>query len=277
MRPSHFFRAVVAAAALAVGTSALVAAPAGAAPSEITRAEVLAVTAAVRAETPTATPGAYTSNTLRAIQALAAKACSVEKTPGQYVYGVGAMAVQPGRGADGVVVTASLFQRDVPGSLVCQFGVITTAADASTLSGTGQLGSGAPFALSGEVAVTPPSIVQSSQLGGFHEFRASGQASQSINVVTSEKVLTPKTSKQKKAAKKKYTQRIKAAKKSYTKAVKKAGHSKSKKKAAQRAYAKKRATAKSLYKKSTATSKTVKKTSVRTTQTPFNVTAQDRP
>jgi hypothetical protein len=171
-------------------------------------------------------------------------------------------------------VSASLFQPGVPGSLVCQFGVITTAAGASTLSGTGQLGADAPFALAGEVATSPPSIVQSSQLGGFHQFRASGQATQMTNVVTSEKVSTPKTSKQKKAAKKKYTQRIKVAKKSYTKALKKVGSSKSKKKAAQRSYAKKRAAAKSVYKKATATSKIVKKTSVRTTRTPFDVSSQ---
>jgi hypothetical protein len=101
MRLSRLFRVVVATAVLTVGSSALAATPASASPSEITRAEVLAVTAAVRAETPTATPGAYTGNTIRAIQALAAKACSIEKTPGQYVYGVGAAAVQTGQGADG--------------------------------------------------------------------------------------------------------------------------------------------------------------------------------
>lgn len=276
MRTSVLSRSVVAVASLALASAALTSAPASAAPSEVTRAEVLAVTDAVRAESPTSSPGAYSIGTMRALQALATRACSVEQNPGQYVYGVDAIVTQTGQGADGLAVRASVYREAEPMNSfvhVCDFGAVASRATSSALSGSAQLGqTPTTTPLSGEVTVTPP-ILYPSTLNGPLTFRTTGQSTQSVNVVTSKKVSTPKSSKTKKYAKKKYAKRIKAAKKSYAKALKKAGHSKTKKAAAKKSYVKKRATAKAAYRKSVATFKIVRTTTVRKTSTPFDLSA----
>jgi hypothetical protein len=276
MHTTALSRIVVAVAALAVGSVSLSAAPATAAPSEVTRDEVLAVAAAVRAETPTSSPGAYSAGTLQAIQQLAGRACSIEQEAGRYVYGVQAFSVQQGQGADGLVVRASI--RNTAGSVhQCEFGALATSAGSSALSGSARLSSapsGTPLA--GDVTVTAINLADYGNPGNFPTLQANGQSVQSVNVVTSTKVSTPKTSKQKKYAKKKYVKRIKAAKKSYAKALKKAGSTRAKT-IAKKAYKSKRATAKVKYKKAIAKHKIVTRTSVRTTASPFNLTASSNP
>lgn len=273
MRTSILTTSVIAIASLGVGSVTLTAAPATAAPSEVTRAEVLAVTAAVRAESPTATPGAYSIGTLRAIQALAGRVCSIEQAPGQYVSGVQASATEPGQSADGLVVHANIRNgRDAVH--VCSFGAVAATAGSSALHGSALLGP-IPAVLAGEVTVTPPVYADYGNPGELPAFQATGQSIQTLTTVTSTKVATPKSAKAKKHAKTKYAQRIKAAKKSYAKALKRAGHSKTKKQTAKRSYVRKRAAATASYQKSIATYKIVKRTSVSTTSRSFNLTARD--
>lgn len=266
---SNLSRSVIAIASLAIGSAALTAAPAVAAPAEVTRAEVLAVTAAVRAGSPDAPD---------AVEALTRRACSVDPSR-QIVSGKAATATAAGQGADGLVVHATIIDRESATGTRCSFGAIASAADSSALGGSARLelpGQVPVLAtLSGEVAVTGPLVISMSSVGSADAtFQATGQSVQTIKTVTSKKVSTPKSSKTKKAAKKKYVKRIKAAKKSYAKALKKAGGSKTKKQTAKRSYVRKRAAAKASYKKAVARYKIVTKTSVRTTSTPFALTAQ---
>lgn len=273
MRISVFSRSVIAVAALAVGSAALTAAPANAAPATVTRAEVLAVTGAVRAESPTSSPGNFSSGTLQAIQNLAGQACSVEQHPGDYVYGVDAVATQAGQGADGLAVRANIYTNNPTYAFVhyCDFAVVASTATSSALSGTLLFGP-TSTALAGEVTVTP--AVFTTEPGLSPALRASGQSVQTLKVVTSKKVSTPKSSKQKKSAKKTYAKRLKAAKKSYAKALRKAGGSKTKKAAAKRAYVSKKAKAKRSYKKARASHKIVKRTRTKTSIAPFTLSAR---
>jgi hypothetical protein len=274
MRLSILSRSAIAAATLAVGSAALVAAPAEAAsPSGITREQVLAAASAVRS-TPMTTPGSYGSVGNRAIKGIVNRACSVDPEGPESYYGSIVGAAQAGASADGVVITA-IFTNPESGSFnpnsVCTFGVLTTSAPRSVLNGTATIGSSAPAALSGDVFVTPAvrTVVGSGSPDSsvlFPTFTASGAAVQSTDV----KVADKKSKKQKKAAKAKYDKKLSSLEKSYDKALKKAGSSKSKKSAAKKTYTAKKKAAKAAYKYAIASYKIV----VKKTATPFNVTAK---
>lgn len=278
MRKSFLSRSLVAVASLAVASAALAAVPATAATATgITRDQVLAAAASVRATNAVGDPGEFTPITTRAVRTLANRACAVDQDSETVIYAFG-QPTQTGDDADGVLLGAfvvdltAVIDESSPvgmGYRLCFFGAVATTDPAYSLSGTATLNAvtSSSHALSGDVYVTPARNLNPADpgLAAQPSFTAAGNAVKAIPV----KVATPKTTKQKKAAKKAYSKSLKSAKKSYTKAAKKAGDSKKKKATAKKAYSKKKAAAKTKYKNAVATFKVVNTTDAR----PFSISA----
>jgi hypothetical protein len=282
MRSTILSRSAVVVASLVVTAAALAATPAQAATaSGITRDMVLQASGGIRIAPATSSTifggGIYDPATNRALRAMVNRTCAID--PDGPEIGIGSIAASTvaGASAEGVVVTAVIYNMDTvtsgsgtPEGRVCTFGALAPVALRSVLTGIATL-TGAPTApLSGDVFVTSPAMTSlEDYMSGpetFPTFAASGATVQSDQV----KVADKKTSKQKKAAKATYTKRLKAAKKAYTKALKKAGNSKSKKSAAKKAYSAKKSSAKAAYRAAIAEQKIV----TRNTSTPFTVSAQ---
>lgn len=310
MRTSLLSRSVIATASLAVASVALAAVPASAgAPSDITRQQVLAAASAVRAE-PNPSAIMISPATSRALRVLTNRACSIDPDGDEFAVLSLSEATAGGQSADGVVVTALVVKADIanlitslsdieetpdgvdPGDFlrICSFGVLTTTAASSTLAGTATIGGATPagYSLAGEVFVTPASNFKdfAALIGSGEEapteldlsviapkLTATGNAVRTFDVSTTKKISTPKSTKQKKAAKKAYNKKLKSAKAAYVKALDKARTTK-KKKSAKKAYAAKRASAKAAYKRAVATSRTVTTVTKQSASTPFTVTAQ---
>lgn len=290
MRTSVLSRSLIAATGLAVAAATLASVPASAAPG-VTRGQVLAAAAAVRADG-AATLGTKSASTNRTLRTLSNQVCAVDHSAEAVVLPI-AIATQAGEQADGLMVGAVIVDLSViisffnatpeptlgdlselesempnPDTIgrLCVFGALAATDVSSSLSGTATLDllGASSYNLSGDVYVTPARNLRYSELmtllSGSSEaeftlpsFKATGNATK----VTPTKVSTPKTTKQKKAAKKAYDKALKSAKKSYTKALKKAGDSKKKKSAAKKAYSKKKATANAKYRSAIATFKIV--------------------
>jgi hypothetical protein len=290
MRMPILTRSVVAVATLAIGSVALAAVPANAKPSAadtpngVTRAQVLTAAAGVRAVPLPASSGPFTSGydpaTNRALRAMVNRVCAVDPDGPELSTGSIAAATASGGSAEGVVVSAFLFNTDTvvtgsstPQGRVCSFGALAATDSRGVLSGTASLSGLPPAALSGDVFTTGPlnsSLGVILEGGGSYDFLPTFSASGTSTVTVDTKVATKKTTKQKKAAKVKYNKQLKSAKKAYKKALDKAGKSKSKKKAAKSAYSKKRSAAKAAYKLAVANFKIVKTS----TSAPFNVSAK---
>lgn len=285
MRTSILSRSVIALATLAITSAALTVAPANAAtPAGVTRGDVLATASAVRAET-TDDPSDYSPATQRLLRKLALSTCHVDAEGGESVLAFLAVPVESGRHADGLMASAFIYTpgagpHDDGAFRACSFGALATASAGSVLSGTATLTGSTTIAsrLSGDVFMTPVMIDATAeddqQEAPLPSFSATGESAQSTTTTTSTKTWTPKTAKQKKAAKKSYATKLKAAKKTYQKALKRACHDKGKKSKAKRAYDKKKASAKRSYKRAIAkTSTIIRNTRTTVTKTPFNVAA----
>jgi hypothetical protein len=271
MPTSILVRSAVAVASLAIGSAVLVAAPANAAPSDITRAQVLDAVAGVRAE-PDVTQGNYSPGTARALRVLANRACSVDPDGLEIVVRTLAEPVEPGRSADGLAVIAVISPVETIDDPLtfraCAFGAVAATSGGATLSGTATLSGSAPVALAGDVTATPGEALQNSS--PLPVFTASGAST--VTTTSTATVKIAKTTKQKRAAKKAYDKVLSAAKKSYSKALRKAGGSKSKKAAAWKAYATKKAKAKATYRSAIAAGYKVVETP-NSVATPFTLSA----
>jgi hypothetical protein len=278
MHASILSRSVMAVASLAIGSVALAAVPADAATKTgITRAQVLTAAAGARTAPDTSRTfiGNYDPATNRALRAMVNRTCAVDPDGPEVYNGVIVTATAPGASADGVVVSALLYDTDtlsqqaVPTGRLCSFGALTTTKPRSVLRGAARLGEAPSVRLSGDVFVTRPvssPLDESTQSLPFPAFSATGTSVQSTKVKVSDK----KTTKEKKAARTAYDKRLKAVKKSYAKALDKAGSSKSKRAAAKKAWGAKKKSAKAKYRYAIAGFKIV----TRKTATPFTVSAQ---
>jgi hypothetical protein len=279
MRSSILSRAVVAAAAVAVGPVAFVSAPANATSATgITREQVLDVTAGLRSGDPT-------DAQLETMKTIVRGLCDTSQETESSPLSVGGRAVTSGQPADGVLLTAN-----IQGFGVCTVFALTTVASASTLAGTATIngvtfGPGIP---GGPGGIVFPSFVPTSateQVSGdvfvtvrgasFFEpaLEASGDVVTTRASTTTTEIRTPKTAAQKKAAKKIYDRKLSKAKKAYKKAVAKAGESSKKKARASKTYRAAKATARARYRAAVApTNTSVSSPSAVTTRTPFAVT-----
>ncbi len=279
MRSTLLSRSVIAVASLAIGSVALAAAPATAAtPSGITRDAVLTLAAAARADATAASTRAAARDILGRECALTAGESITTIESGFFVTTV--TAVTPSTTADGVSISGFVSSGGTP-VRQCVVGVIAPTAPGFALSGQATLSvtttaapAQAQSTLSGDVSVTAVNNLPNITGVTGSSYSASGATSKTSTVRTSTKVKDRKTTKEKKAAKKKYDKKLKALKKSYKKALGKAGSSKAKKRAAQKSYSAKKKTAKATYRYAIAGYKIVTKTKKVTESRPFSVTAE---
>lgn len=270
MNTTLLSRSVLTVAALGLGSAALAAVPAQAAATDVTRGQVLTATTALRAE-PDPDPDTFSAATNKAVRVLANRACSVDQDSELQFSSLGT-AVEQNPVVDGLVVTAVIFPadfgRDGDSPHTCTFAALATINSDYSLTGSATLSAGrsSTSRLSGHVFATPPINNAYDQPAESMEVSATGRAGVTITTTTPTKVSTPKTSAEKKAAKKAYAKKLKAAKKAYTKAGKNAK--------AKKAYAKKTAAAKAAYKKAIATSRIVNVTKTQTESRPFAVSAR---
>lgn len=271
MNTTLLSRSVLAVAALGVGSAVLAAVPATAATSDVTRGQVLTATTALRAE-PDPDPGTFSPATNKAVRVLANRACSVDQDSELHFTSVGAT-VEQNPVVDGLVVTAVIYPADLlqgSGGLprICTFAALATVNGNYSLNGSATLTAGrsSTSQLSGHVFVTRPINNAYDQPADSMEVSAAGRAGMIITTTTPTKVSTPKTSAEKKAAKRAYAKKLKSARKAYDKAGRTA--------TAKKAYAKKKASAMAAYKKAIATSRIVNVTKTQTESRPFAVSAR---
>lgn len=280
MRTSVLSRSIVAAAALAAGSTALAAVPATAAtPSGITRDMVVTAANGIRASySSTDDPSAAT---ITAVRAIVNRACAVDADAGEFVDKNSLIGVpgQAGGSADGLAAGAQIINVLTDTARSCIVGVVTSTTPGYDLSGSatisvtvtpGNTPRTVTTALSGDVATTTPILTGSGEFGNTVTFSASGAASRTTSV-PAKTVKDTKSKAEKKAAKKKYEKRLKAAKKAYAKALDKAGSSKTKKATAKTTYSAARRTAKAKYRYATADYRIVKKATKTTDARPFNL------
>jgi hypothetical protein len=269
MRTSILSRSAIAVATLAIGSAALVAAPATAATSNgVTREEVLAAAAAVRAD---AASEATSDSTQAKLAALAAKVCGPTVDDRFNVFG---QPVSTPDSVDGLTITVIQptgmpeetppFPSPFLGIDSCTFvavapigGATTFAGDLSVSTATldpfagpfgpGQSTSDNVYALSGDVFSSPPMKVTHSV--NFSAMAAEGlvTSENGQRVLTVSKIADKKSKAAKKAAKARYVKRTKAAKKTYARALKRAGSNRAAKDAARMTYLSRRASLKSAY------------------------------
>lgn len=280
MRTSILSRSVIAIASLALGSVALVAAPAQAASaSGITMDMVYTANSGLRfgsgPDDPNPTP-----HTLQAVRSILSRSCTISSDIGEVLLNVGGIPTTTHRGGYGLVAYGEVYNEIFDTSRDCIVGAAAVNDGQYVLTGSGTLTVWTvPVGASDDVVPTPRSKTQALSGDAFSmaadavpaneqivdaTFAATGSSVGTYTYTRTTKVLKPKTVKQKKAAKKAYTTKLKGAKKSYAKALKKAGSSKSKKAAAKQAYSKKRAKAKATYKKAVATYKLITKTHIGT-------------
>ena len=272
MNTSIAHRSVIALASLAIGSVVLAATPAtAAAPAGVTRQTVLA--AAQEARDDSAQP---------LVDELVLAVCAVEEGE---TFERSADPVDRSAAVDGLLVNAQISDgsKEVR---YCVFAALAPTAASATMSGTVTISDPgvieATFSaaralqtsdLSGDVSVTKPIDIGAGRLTAS----ASGtvvSASASDTAIT--RLVTPKTTQQKKAARKAYDRKVTAAKKIYATALKRAGTSASTRSAAKRAFRAKKSVALAAYRKATAGTLTITSTStpvIRTT--PFEVTTSD--
>ena len=273
---------MIAVASLAIGSAALVAAPATAATSTgITRDMVLTAATALRADSSTVTPEAQA-----ALDALASRSCTAPTIGAAQTFG---QAVQTPDGVDGLAVTRVVTSPggSDPSPSTCSFVALAPIGANTTFTGDALVNTtyifGTPssddpaagatvYPLSGDVFVSPafaasvPAIVSVRSTGLL-----TGPGSK--RVLTTTKVADKKSKAVKRYAKKKYVSRLKAAKKAYATALKKAGTNQAKKDQARMAYASRKASVTSLYKYQVANYKLVKIRSSQADARRFSVTA----
>lgn len=272
MNTSIAHRSVVALASLAIGSVVLAATPATAAtPEGVTRQTVLA-----------AAQEARDGDAQSLVDELVLAVCAVKE--GER-FERNADPVDRSAAVDGLLVNAQISDGSKEGRY-CVFAALAPTTPSATMSGTVTISDPgvieATFSaaqalqtsdLSGDVFVTEPIDIGAGRLTAS----ASGtvvSASASDTAIT--RLVTPKTTQQKKAAHKAYDRKVSAAKKVYAKALKKAGSSASKKAAAKKVFRAKKSTALSAYRKATAGTLTVNSTSTPVTRTtPFEVTTSD--
>lgn len=283
-------RSAVAIASLAVGSAALVAAPAHAdtpssavTPAGVTRETVLTAAAGVRSMDDSTYP-----TTTKALRSIVNRSCNVTSDDGEALVEVDADSLPPAAHADGLVVFGYIVNFAQQSARECVVGAVAAVDPGFTLTGNASLtvntvptdAPGLSIAvgpttinstLSGDVTTTTFSTPQGESLDGGAIYSANGSSVRVTKVTTTQKVTDKKTKAQKKVAKKAYAKRLKAAKASYAKALKKAGSDKTKKAAAKKAYANKKASAKAKYKYAIADYKLVKKTTSVTDSRPFTI------
>lgn len=141
--------------------------------------------------------GTYGSAANRALKGIVNRACAIDPDGPESLFGIIADATDPGSSAEGLAVTAVLYNTDSSsGSFspdrVCTFGVLTTTAGRSVLTGTATINGSASAALSRDVYVTRATRTG---LGSgspdfsviFPEFAATGNAVQSNQVKIADK------------------------------------------------------------------------------------------
>jgi hypothetical protein len=294
MRHTILSRSAIAVASLAVGSAAFAAVPASAASAlGVTQDQVLTAVNGVR--TANATNANLSKSTQRALFAITSRACDVDGELGEYLYVRNAVPTTAGDDADGLLITAELYGSTTgDNDQACTFAAFASAAGGFQLSGTATITAEttvfdealdqyvtSPYkqvsSLSGDAFTTPAIVTPENTSNGQPTSvvaSAAGNATKTTTTSTNVKVKDKKSTKEKKAAKQKYSKRLAQAKKNYAKALDKAGSSKSKKAAAKRVYAKARALAKAKYKYATAGYKIVKKKSTISDARPFSITTQ---
>ncbi|KAA1380437.1 hypothetical protein [Aeromicrobium fastidiosum] len=267
MNTSILTRSVISLASLAIASVALAATPAAAAPAGVNRDLVLSAAEQAR----------YSSISDEA-RTLVDVVCGVTENDGLDYY------VDPldeRNAADGLLVHAIVNDK------TCTFAAFAATESFTTLSGTATL-TGIRYPVEQRISVEEPTTIQTSALSGdvfvttpvddsdYYDVNiaAAGNAITTTSTTSeSNRVVTPKTSQQKAAARKVYDHRLASAKKAYTKAVVKAGSSSSKKAAAKKTYRAKKAAALAAYRASKAGTLTIVVTSKPTTvATPFTLT-----
>ncbi|MFC5676764.1 hypothetical protein [Aeromicrobium endophyticum] len=294
MRHSLLSRSAIAVASLAIGSAALAAVPASAAPAAsslgITQDQVL--TAVNGARLADGDPSEMSKPAKRALFAIVSKVCDVDGSVGEYANVLEAVTTNAGDDAEGVQITADLYDSTFSEHQACTFAAFASTSAGYQLSGSATITAETrkpnpveeayvytPLkqvtGLSGD-AFTTPAIITDLNTNNGQPYdivaSASGNATKTTKVTTSRKVKDKKTTSEKKAAKNKYDQRVKSAKKSFAKALDKAGSSKSKKAAAKKAYKAKRASAKAKFKYGIAGYKIVKKKTTVTDVKAFSIT-----
>lgn len=280
MRTSLLSRSVIAVASAAIGSALLVAAPAQAAgPPVINHDLILKLTKAFRAQD-------NDPSLQSAFEAVISRGCHFTFAGDNSIQSGSIQTLPTAASVDGFLLGFDLREVDdqqVQTDRTCVFAVLTPATRGSALSGTSILSatSSAPgaqpiqraSALNGEVYFTAPINLPVDTFLRSASIVATGDVTSQYTSTTTEKVPTPKSKAQKKAAKAKYSKQLKSAKKAYTKAVKKAGSNKGKKTAAKKAYNKKVTAAKATYATAIATFKVTKKTTTQIDRLPFTVSA----
>ena len=269
MHTSILTRSVISLASLAIASVALAATPATAAPVGVTRDLVLSAAEQAR----------YSSISDEA-RTLVNVVCGVTENDGLDYY------VDPlneRNAADGLLIHA------IVNGKTCTFAAFAATEGFTTLSGTATLTGYPESSIDTRAAAVDTTTIQTSTLSGdvfvttpvddsdYYDVNvaATGNAITTTSTTTeSDRIVTPKTSQQKAAARKAYDRRIAAAKKAYTKAVVKAGSSSSKKAAAKKTYRAKKDAALAAYRASKAGTLTIVVTSKPTTvATPFTLTS----
>jgi hypothetical protein len=246
MRTSLMTRSVISIASLAIGSVALAAAPASADTSSgISRETVLTVASNVKFGIDRYGP---------TTQALVERVCGFDGNTGRDIQ---ITASYDEQGVDGFLVQAYVDGRGETSSPNCTFAAFATSEAFSTMSGTAtvasqqlpvlELRAAAPathdYTLSGDVYVTAP--VTDIGYGDDATATASGDVTRTEAArTTTSRVVTPKTTAVKVAARKAYQRTIDTAQAKLVKALKKAGKSSSKKAAARATYAARKKAAK---------------------------------
>jgi hypothetical protein len=243
MRASILTRSAVAVASLAIGSAALAATPALAdTASGVSRETVLTIAAQARQGDNT-----YGPDTI----ALVEKVCGIGSDVGRDIQV--SPTYQPD-GVDGFLVQTNVASTQSSPSRSCTFVALATSRAVSTMAGTARItveqptrvedaelgpAEAAPvhdFAVSGDVYVTAP--VDDIHYGDFGVATASGTVTVTeAATTTTSRVVTPKTTQQKRAAYKAYNRALDKAQAKLTKALKKANGDAGKKAAARKAYA----------------------------------------
>lgn len=279
MRTSLLTRGAVALAALAIGSVTLAGSPATAdTPAGITRETVLGAADASRVF--------FGSESNPDAAKLVASVCGFSADDDY----VGVETTSQPNGVDGVLIYASSGGSDESEATTqyCTFAAFAVTKALTSMSGTATITApdeeedfrsaalAASYPLSGEVYVTPR--LDSIEYGPGSVATASGDViTKSATTGTSSRVVTPKTTAQKKAARKVYDRRVASAKKAYSKAKDKARSSTTKKSAAKKAYLAKKKSAKAAYRAATAGTLTiVVSENATTTKAPFTFTTGGR-
>jgi hypothetical protein len=246
MRTSLMTRSVISIASLAIGSVTLGAAPASADTSSgISRETVLTVASNVKFGVDQYGP---------ATQALVEKVCGFDSNTGRDIQ---ITASYDDEGVNGFLVQAYVDGRGETSSSNCTFAAFAASEPFSTMSGTATIETQAPpvteqraavpathdYSLSGDVYVSTP--VTDIGYGDFAIAKASGNVTRTEAArTTTSRVVTPKTTAVKVAARKAYQRTIDTAQVKLVKALKKAGKSSSKKAAARATYAARKKAAK---------------------------------